>query len=95
MSFQTWSHRWKAIASLPATSILLTGCLLSPVEAQLPLLLDLNQQTQSLLNSNSEDKIVSGCIWLNGRCIFQIAAQKSLLPGRKQEIQQNLNNISR
>lgn len=95
MSSQTRSNRRHKLAWLTVTSILLTGWLLSPVQAQLPLLPDLNQQAESLLNSNSGDKIVSSCIWLDGRCIFQVAAQKSLLPGRKQEIQQNLTKITR
>jgi len=76
-------------------SLVLTGWVVSPVQAQLPLLQDLNLPASNLLNQNSDNQVVSGCIRLDGRCLFKIADQKSNLPDRINGIEQRLNDISR
>jgi len=78
-----------------AGSLVLTGWVGSPVQAQLPLLQDLNLPAPNLLNQNSDNRVVSGCIRLDGRCLFKIADQKSNLPDRINGIEQRLNDISR
>ncbi len=78
-----------------AGSLVLTGWVGAPVQAQLPLLQDLNLPAPSLLNQNSDNRVVSGCIRLDGRCLFKIADQKSNLPDRINGIEQRLNDISR
>ncbi len=81
--------------TLQAGAIFLASSIMSPVQAQLPLLPDLNLPTPNLLNQNSDDQVVSGCIRLDGRCLFKIADQKSDLPNRITGIEQRLNDISR
>ena len=81
--------------TLQAGAIFLASSIVSPVQAQLPLLPDLNLPTPNLLNQNSDDQVVSGCIRLDGRCLFKIADQKSDLPNRITGIEQRLNDISR
>lgn len=76
-------------------SLVLTGWVVFPVQAQLPLLQDLNLPAPNLLNQNSDNQVVSGCIRLDGRCLFKIADQKSNLPDRINGIEQRLNDISR
>jgi moderate conductance mechanosensitive channel len=71
------------------------GLVVSPGQAQLPSLKDLNLQPSNLLEQKSDNQVVSGCIRLNGRCVFKIADQKSDLPNRINDIEQRLNNISR
>jgi hypothetical protein len=50
--------------TLQAGAIFLASSIVSPVQAQLPLLPDLNLPTPNLLNQNSDDQVVSGCIRL-------------------------------
>jgi small conductance mechanosensitive channel len=71
------------------------GLVVFPAQAQLPSLKDLNLQPSNLLEQKSDNQVVSGCIRLNGRCVFKIADQKSDLPNRINDIEQRLNNISR
>ncbi|MGB7439467.1 MAG: mechanosensitive ion channel family protein [Coleofasciculaceae cyanobacterium] len=93
MSIKIGKIRSKAIASLQVGSILLTGGFSSPVQAQLPLLQEFNLPTSNPLNQNSDEQITSSCVRLDGRCTFQIAAQKSALSERQEEIQANLSSI--
>lgn len=95
MSIKIGKIRSKAIASLQVGSILLTGCFSSPVQAQLPLLQEFNLPTSNPLNQNSDDQIASTCVRLDGRCTLEIAAQKSALSERREEIQDNLSSIFR
>jgi len=95
MRSQTWAIRLKAIASLQVGSVVLTGWFTSPVQAQLPFLPELKQQTSSLLNQISESTVASGCVRLDGRCVFEVAAQRSALAARRREVQENLASISR
>ncbi len=95
MRSQSWRIRRTAIASIQAGAIVVMGCFASPVQAQLPLLKDLNLQPPKLLEQKSDTQVVSGCIRLDGRCLFKIADQKSELPTRIDGIEQRLNDITR
>ncbi len=88
-----WANRPKALASL-AGSILLAGWVVSPVHAQTPLPQNLQLPIPSWPLNDSQSNVVAGCIRLDGRCLFQVAAPKSELPARIQDIQQRLENIS-
>ena len=83
--FSSWTIAW---------SIVVTGWAISPVQAQIPLLRDLNLPTPSRLNHHSDKQVVSACIRLTGRCLFKITEQKSDLPKRIGDIEQRLNDIS-
>ena len=95
MRSQSWRIRRTAIASIQAGAIVVMGCFASPVQAQFPLLKDLNLQPPKLLEQKSDTQVVSGCIRLDGRCLFKIADQKSDLPNRIDGIEQRLNDITR
>lgn len=60
--------------------------------AQIPFLLDL--QAPSKVSNDSDNRIVSGWIYLDGRRLFQIAASKTNFPERLKNVQQNLQEIS-
>ena len=92
-SKSVWAIRPKALASL-AGSILLAGWVVSPVQAQTPLPQNLQLPIPSWPLNDSQSNMVAGCIRLDGRCLFQVAAPKSELPARIQDIQQRLENIS-
>ncbi|MBD0346848.1 MAG: mechanosensitive ion channel family protein [Coleofasciculus sp. Co-bin14] len=77
-----------------AGTINMTGFATFPVQAQVPFFPDLNLPSQNLLNQNLDNRTVSGCIRLDGRCLFKIADQKSDLPNRINSIEQRLNDIS-
>ncbi|MCC5636580.1 mechanosensitive ion channel family protein [Nostoc sp. CHAB 5844] len=62
------------------------------VTAQIPFLPLL--QTPSSPSNESDNRTVSGWIYLDGRRLFQISATKTNLPERLQNIQRNLNQIS-
>ncbi|MGQ4649107.1 mechanosensitive ion channel domain-containing protein [Lyngbya aestuarii] len=94
MRSKTWPIRLKAIASLQVGSVVVMGWFTYPVQAQLPFLPELKQQTSSLLNQLSESTVASSCVRLDGRCIFEVTAQKPALPARRREIQENLASIS-
>jgi len=78
-----------------AGSIALAGWVVSPVQAQIPGLPNVNIPTPNPLKQSSEDTVDSGCVRLDGRCLFEIAAPKSQFPQRMQEIEQRLQDISR
>ncbi|HEY9739551.1 MAG TPA: mechanosensitive ion channel family protein, partial [Coleofasciculaceae cyanobacterium] len=67
--FQISFSSWAVLGS-----IVLTGSFVSPVQAQFPLLGDFKLQPSSLLNNDSNNKVVSDCVRLDGRCLFKIAA---------------------
>jgi len=73
-------------------SITVSVVAVPPVTAQIPLLPLL--QTPSSPNNDSDNRNVSGWIYLDGRRLFQIGASKTNLPERLQNIQRNLNQIS-
>jgi small conductance mechanosensitive channel len=75
-------------------AIAFTSWAVSPVKAQLPSLQDLNLQPPNLLNQDQNDQVVSGCIRLDGRCLFEVAAPKSDINNRIEDIDQRLSDIS-
>nr|WP_154656003.1 mechanosensitive ion channel family protein [Fortiea contorta] len=60
--------------------------------AQFPFLPSL--QAPSGVSQDSDNRMVSGWIYLDGRRLFQIAASKSNFPERSKNVQQNLQEIS-
>lgn len=76
------------------SSIILIGCSLSPAKAQFPSFQDWNLRPPNLLNQTQNNQIVSRCIRLDGRCLFEIADQKSDISRRIEGIEQRLNDIS-
>jgi small-conductance mechanosensitive channel len=60
--------------------------------AEIPFLSDL--QAPSKVSNDSDNRIVSGWIYLDGRRLFQIAASKTNFPERLKNVQQNLQDIS-
>ncbi len=95
MRSKSWTIRWGAVVSLQVGAIVLTGWFVSPVQAQLPFIKDLNLQPSNLLDRKTDNQVVTGCIRLDGRCLFKIADRKSDLPDRISGIEQRLNDISR
>lgn len=89
-----WGIRWVVTLFLTTGIILLTGGLLSPAQAQFPTIPDLNRFTPNLLQESSDNQVTSGCIRLDGRCLFEVAAPKSELQDRINDIEQRLNDIS-
>ena len=86
--------RWGVILSLTTGLIILTSGFLSPAQAQFPPIPDLNGFTPNLLQESSDNQVTSGCIRLDGRCLFEVAAPKSELQDRINDIEQRLNDIS-
>jgi moderate conductance mechanosensitive channel len=60
--------------------------------AQIPFLPDL--QAPSSVSNDSNNRLVTGWIYLDGRRLFQIAASKSNFPERSEDIQKKLEKIS-
>jgi small conductance mechanosensitive channel len=60
--------------------------------AQIPLLPQLLQAPSSVSN-DSNDRVVSGWIYLDGRRLFQIAASRANFPERSEDIQKKLEKI--
>ncbi|MEH1868413.1 MAG: mechanosensitive ion channel family protein [Nostoc sp.] len=60
--------------------------------AQIPFLPQL--QAPSSVSSDSNDRLVTGWIYLDGRRLFQIAASKANFPERSEDIQKKLEKIS-
>lgn len=89
-----WGIRWVVTLFFTTGIILLTGGLLSPAQAQFPTIPDLNRFTPNLLQESSDNQVTSGCIRLDGRCLFEVAAPKSELQDRINDIEQRLNDIS-
>ncbi|MEQ8957070.1 MAG: hypothetical protein RLP02_03970, partial [Coleofasciculus sp. C2-GNP5-27] len=72
-----------------AGSIALAGWVISPVQAQIPGLPDVNLPTPNPLKQQPEDAVVSGCVRLDGRCLFEIAAKKpKLIPNTAGEAEE-------
>lgn len=65
-----------------------------PVAAQLPFLPKINLETLRL-NQNSNDTMVSGCVRLDGLCVFEILDQKALLSQRIKFTEQRLKDVGR
>lgn len=63
------------------------------VEAQLPFLPEFSEDASVFLNQSS-NKVVSGCVRFDGRCVIEIAASPSDLSDRISEVEQRLNDIA-
>jgi len=85
MRFQFWAIASSMVVAVSATP---------QAQVQIPFLPDILQPPSQLKSNNSEPKIVSGWVQLDGRRLFQIAAPKAKFPERLQSIQQNLAQIS-
>lgn len=64
------------------------------VLAQFPFFPNFSGGSSVFLNQQA-DKVVSGCIRLDGRCVVEVAANQSSLSSRIAEIEQRLNDITR
>ncbi len=103
MRSKPWMIRWSTIVSsygtatltLHAGAFLLAGGFMSPVQAQLPALQDLNPLSPDVLKQNQSDRIDSACVRLDQRCLFSITDRRSQLPDRTRGIEQRLQDISR
>lgn len=65
---------------------------LKVAQLQVPLLRNL--QNQSQLGSESENRVTSAWIFLDGRRLFQIAAPRATISERQEQIQENLQLLS-
>lgn len=74
--------------------IIMTSWVVPPSKAQIPFLPDLDLQPESFLERNSDNRVISDCIRLDGRCLFEIAGISSQLADRKQVIERNLATIT-
>ena len=103
MRSKSWMIRWSTIVgsygaatlTLNAGAFLLAGSLVSPVQAQLPNLQDLNPLSPDLLKPGQSDRIDSACVRFEQRCLFRITDRTSELSNRVEGIEQRLQNISR
>ncbi|ACC79781.1 mechanosensitive ion channel family protein [Nostoc punctiforme] len=75
-----------------ASSMAIAVVPVAKATAQIPLLPQL--QTPSSVSSDSNDRLVTGWIYLDGRRLFQIAASKANFPERSEDIQKKLEKIS-
>ncbi|WP_445638768.1 mechanosensitive ion channel family protein [Nostoc sp. DSM 114161] len=75
-----------------ATSMAITVVAVPKATAQIPFLFDL--QAPKSASNDSNDRVVSGWIYLDGRRLFQIAASKTNFPERLEDIQKKLEAIS-
>ena len=73
-------------------TIVLVNIFSTPVEAQLPLLPEINLETLKL-DSNLTDNTISACVHLDGRCVFELSDQKSSLGQRIKYTEAQLSNI--
>ncbi|QLE59438.1 mechanosensitive ion channel family protein [Nostoc sp. TCL26-01] len=73
-------------------SMAITVVSLTKATAQMPFLPQL--QVPSSISNESDNRIISGWVYLDGRRLFQIGATKTNLPQRIQNIEQNLHEIT-
>jgi small conductance mechanosensitive channel len=83
MRFSTWTI---------AGSLILTGSIVLPIRAQLPIP-NFDLRSPNLLERS--EPIASACVRLYGRCVFEVAAPRSDLSERVEDIEQRLRNIGR
>ncbi|MEH1936032.1 MAG: mechanosensitive ion channel family protein [Nostoc sp.] len=74
-----------------ASSIAIAVVSVPKATAQIPFLPQL--QAPSSVSNDSNDRVVSGWIYLDGRRLFQIAASKANFPERSEDIQKKLQKI--
>ncbi|WP_372726501.1 mechanosensitive ion channel family protein [Nostoc sp. C057] len=75
-----------------ASSMAIAVVPIAKATAQIPFLPQL--QAPSSVSSDSNDRLVTGWIYLDGRRLFQIAASKANFPERSEDIQKKLETIS-
>ena len=78
-----------------AAILVLFGPLSRSVQAQLPIMPNFGGNNPIIFPNQISSETVSGCIRLDGRCVLEVAANKSDLPDRIQEVQQRLDDITR
>jgi small conductance mechanosensitive channel len=83
MRFSTWTI---------AGSLMLVGWITAPIRAQVPIP-NLGLPSPNLLDRG--EPVVSACVRLDGRCVFEVAAERSDLSERVDDIEQRLRDISR
>ncbi|MEH2159886.1 MAG: mechanosensitive ion channel family protein [Nostoc sp.] len=74
-----------------ASSMAITVVPMPKATAQIPLLPQL--QAPSSVSNDSNDRLVTGWIYLDGRRLFQIAASRTNFPERSEDIQKKLDKI--
>ena len=77
-----------------AIAIALTIIVAHPVQGQLPLLPKINLETFKL-DRNSGNIIVSACVRLDGRCVFELSDRPSNLPKRIKYTEERLANVKK
>ena len=87
---QKQSLCWGVIRAI-AGSMVMAVAPMPKATSQIPFLPQI--QTPNNQSNDSDNRIVSGWIYLDGRQLFQIAATKTNFPERSQDIQQNLDQI--
>ena len=90
LGFMKQKYAWLAI--LMAISLVFTP-FKGSVKAQIPLIPDFSGNS-SIFASPSTEKVISGCIYLDGHCVLDVAANESNLSARITEIEQRLNDIT-
>jgi len=86
-------QKYVFLASLIAIWVVITP-FNGAVQAQFPSLPNFSENS-SVFFSTSNDKVISKCIRLDGRCMVELAANQSTLSTRIREIEQRLDNITR
>ena len=77
-----------------AIAMMLTVIFTSPVRSQLPLLPKISLETLKL-DRNLSDSVISACVRLDGRCIFELSDQKSGLAQRLEYTEERLADIKK
>lgn len=95
-SLLSWADMVKKYFSfwIIAIAMALAVIFTSPAQGQLPLLPKINLETFKL-NRNLTDSVISACVRLDGRCIFELSDQKSSLAQRIKYTQERLANIKK
>ncbi len=84
---------WKKRLSFLISSMIITGCVGTSVQAQIPIIESL-QDIQQLLNQTPDNQLKSRCIRLDSRCLFQVASLEGNFSERVDDIESRLNDIS-
>ncbi|MBD6616584.1 mechanosensitive ion channel family protein [Komarekiella sp. 'clone 1'] len=89
---QPKGHLSKGLIIAIASSTVIAGGSVPKATAQIPFLPQL--QTPSSVSNDSNNRTVSGWVYLDGRQLFQIAASRTNFPERLEDIQKKLETIS-
>ncbi len=77
-----------------AIAVAVTIIFINPSQAQLQLLPKINLETFKL-DPNFTDKVISACVRLDGRCVFELSDQKSNLTQRIKYTEERLADIKK